>query len=66
MSAQDLVSRYFSGAMAVVGYTIAALVIVLNLLVLLGFVMLVLHAAFGIGFANPLDWLPDEWHQRLW
>jgi hypothetical protein len=65
MSANELATRYFSGVMAVIGYAIAVLVVVLNLLVLCGFAMLILHMAFGIDLVNPLDWFPAEWRQRL-
>jgi len=65
MSANHLATRYFGGAMAVIGYAIAVLIVVLNLLVLCGFVILVLHTAFGIEFSNPLDWLPATWRQKV-
>jgi hypothetical protein len=64
MSANDA-GTYFSRALAVVGYSIAVLIIMLNLLVLCGFIVLVLHSAFGIEFTNPLDWLPADWRLKL-
>jgi hypothetical protein len=65
MSANEFAARYFSGVMAVLGYAIAVLIVVLNLMVLCGFALLILHTAFGIELVDPLGWFPAEWRQRL-
>lgn len=51
--------------MVVAGYSMGAVIIVLNLLVLAGVAIIILEYAFGIEMPKGFDWLLPDWFQKL-
>lgn len=62
---KDLAKRCLTTIMVVAGYSMGAVIIVLNLLVLAGVAIIILEYAFGIEMPKGFDWLLPDWFQKL-